>query len=648
MDAAIDATGLGLMDNMIQMKSLTSESEEERSAAQLTDQTVEIDDENHQKILDYLLVRLRASAGKRMNRLSRYARIDQMVVTWQKLTPEDTKREIHEDNTGRQQALPMTIPLAQSHVDDTVAFFSEIFAPLGGNFYSLPGKPEKTGAVKALADEMNQDTLINNYYANVTQAMRQICKYNICGFDVWWEGGDPQGVGTEKTPGNVVDAIDMYNVDWDQTVKDVEKICKDAEWAARFRTRNRLWIMKQAAEGNIINADKVLNPNMKTSSTQSETWNQGKAQFYRDPPAQTKMATDGSDQKTAEGENGGIDWAQFGLGLNSDAYIDILGHEIVKMYCWINPNQFELSDDGEDKLELWQFLICDGRVIIQARAVTDAREIPMYFGRVNKDINMRETMRSISEYIRPFQRFVSFLVNTHVEATRGAIWGIKAYDPTAIDASALKSGETSGLIPTLPGAAGRDVRSIIADLRNNLDTKGNIEDAAGFLELMKQFFPNQNLPAQISGIDRAVTSQVSAVLQGAMRKMHMLARLIDSDIMLPSRQQQYRNIATLSPNKSSFQGITEEDVAQLLASGLGQINREAAAEQVRQLIFALLQNPNTMQTIDLASMFNFWSSLMNIGTNLGDFVIKQPTGPIDATVPNPGGTNGAQAPAVAA
>lgn len=642
MDTTYETTGPGLKDNQIQMESLIADS---KSGDQSAPETITLSDEQHQKLIDYLLARLNGSHSRRLNRISRFARIDQGVVTWQKLSAEDTQREINEDNTGRQQALPMTIPLSQSHIDDTVAFFSEIFAPIGGNFYSLPGKKEKTTAVQALTDEMNQDTQINNYYGHVTQVMRQLCKYNIGGFDVWWSEGDQTGIGQERLPGNVCESIDMYNFDWDSSINDVERIAKDAEWTARFRVRNTFWLLRQAKNGRIMNLHKVLNP---AEVNSNETWNAGKARYYRDPPTQTRMSTNGADTKTMAKENGGMDWESWGLGLDADSAVEINGHEITKMYCWINPNQFDMSETKEDDLQLWCFLIADARVIIQAQPMADAKEIPQYLGRINKD-NMREVMRSIVEYIRPFQRFISFLINTHVEATRGAIWGVKIYDPTGINPSVLAKGETSGLIPTSPGAAGRDVRTVIADMRNNLDTKQNIDDAAGFLELMKQFFPNQNLPAQISGMDRAVTSQVSAVLQGAMRKMHMLARLIDSDVMLPSRQQQYRNIATQSPNKGQFQGITEDDVAQLLASGLGQINREAAADQIRQLIFALLQNPDTMQVIDLASMFNFWSSLMNIGTNLGDFVRKQPEGPIDTQVPNPDGSNGATAaPSVAA
>jgi hypothetical protein len=161
------------------------------------------------------------------------------------------------------------------------------------------------------------------------------------------------------------------------------------------------------------------------------------------------------------------------------------------------------------------------------------------------------------------------------------------------------------------------------DLQNKLDTRDNIADAASFMEFMKQFFPNQSLPAQIAGMDRAVSSQVSAVLQGAMRKMHMLGRLVDSDVMLPSRQAQYRNIARFDPDKAAFASITEEDVAALLSSGIGQINRQAAAEQVREVIFALIQNPDSSARFDLPGLFAYWSVLLDTGTNLGAFVLPQ-------------------------
>lgn len=597
------------------------------------DEVTELDDEQHDALVNYLTHRLDKAHPRRVRRLSRYAKMDQRITTWMKLSPEDSARLQIEDDTGRSQALPMNMPILQAHIDDTVAFFCEVFAPLGGNFYAIPSDKDKSPSMEKLAKMMNRDTKINSYYTQLAFAMRQLCKYNISGMEVYWNPGDSRGVAAQTINGNVVESIDMYNVLWDESIEDVDMIAKKAEWVARPMVRGRLWFVQQALAGKIINADKILDvePDKErfgskyTLAKSSDESPYNVARWYRNPPAQTKMDTEGSDTKTAVGETmtGGVDWAGFGLGLADDTLVGINGHEVVRMYCWINPKQFNLLGEGDeqkDSLELWRFLLVDGKTICLAEKIKDAIEIPMYFGRVNRD-NMRDAMRSISELQIPFQRFVSFLFNTHVEAIRGAIWGTKVYDPTVIDASGIKKGDVAGVLASKkPGA---DVRAAITELRNSNDSRTNIADAGSTMEFMKQLFPNQSLPAQIAGMDRAVNSQVSAVLQGTMRKMHMLIRVVDGDMMLPTRQAQYRNLAEYDEEAKQLADITEEDVADLLTSGLGQLNREAAASQLRDLIFAIIQNQEAMGTFDIAALFRAWSLLTNTGIDLGEFVKQQ-------------------------
>lgn len=575
---------------------------------------------DHDSLLAYLLSRLNSEQHTRTARIQRYARVDQMVSTWQKLSPEDSKREYREEINGKLQAIPMNLPIAQAHIDDAVAFYSEIFAPIGGNFYATPGKFKDSEAMKALIEIMQADTQQSQYYAQVTAVMRSLNKYNFGGFHVVWQDGIQGAAGAASQSGNRVEALDVYNFMYDQTVKDVSKFHLNGEWCAQFKQVNRLWLIRQKLKGGTMNIGEILD------ATEVEgNYGLGQkgmtAKYYKNPPASTQLNEDGSDTRTGEGAQADVDWDSFGLGLGKDNEVPISGHEATHMYCWINPNQFGLSEKNIDSLQLWQFTIVNAKWIISASHVEEASEIPIYISRLNQD-EMAAAARSIAEHLRPFQRFISFLVNTHVEGVRSNIWGLKALDPAMFDVSALKNGETSGiLVSKIPN---RDVRTGFMNLKNESDTRSNISDAGSILELMKQFFPNQALPSQVAGIDRAVTSQVTAVMQGAMRKLHMMVRLIDSSLMQPVRTAQYRNIALYDPDKAKLKGITEETVAALLNSGLGQIGREASAEAIRTLIFALIQNPDSAQQYDLPALYTLWSRLLNIGTDLGEFVKAAP------------------------
>jgi hypothetical protein len=583
---------------------------------------VQITDKQNNELIEYLLCRLQHANQKRTTRIQRYAKVDQLISTWQKLSPEDSKRDVREENTGKLQALPMNLPIAAAHIDDAVAYYAEVFAPLGGNFYQNPSKQETTAQMKELVRMMNEDTQLNQYYMHVCKTMRALNKYNFGGFHVSWTDGDPTSVGGETQPGNVVESLDMYNFIYDEEVKDMDRLHKEAEYAARIRNRSRLWLLKQWRKGKVIRVDKVVGLGKAKAETGSNNPNTNSAKFYKNPPANTRMEKDGQDTRTSDQDSGHeVDWHSYGLSLDSDVETEINGHEIIHMYCWINPNQFELTEDDEDSLELWEFTICDAVNIINLRPVPEATEIPIYVTRMNID-DMKEAARSIAEYLRPFQRFVSFLMNTHIEGIKGSVWGLKAIDPNMFDPSTIKNGETSGLL--VSKKPGSDVRSGFMQLQqNNSDTRQNMQDTGVVMDLMKQFFPNQAIPAQVAGMDRAVNSQVAAVMQSGMRKMIMMTRLVDSSLMLPTRMAQYRNIALYDPDKAMIKNITEAQVANLLNSGLGQIGREAAAESVRSVLFAIIQNQEAMGTFDVPGLFTLWSQLLNLGTDLGDFA-KQP------------------------
>jgi len=574
-----------------------------------------LSDEQHTQLVDYLKSKLDKERPKRGNRIQRFARIDQMVSTWQRLSEEDSMRDSREDMTGKSQAIPVNLPVAQAHIDDAVAFFSEVFAPLGGNFYADPGQRSKTEAVKKLTAKMNQDTKINNYYFNITCAMRALHKYNLGGFHITWTPGNK----LDESEGNKCESIDVYNFMYDPSVVDMQKLHKDGEWAAIAGVRNRLWLIRQAEQNGLINLDKIFSERPGDGSNSYEF---GKASYYRYPPSQTNIESDGGDTKSGNGVSN-VDWAKYGLGTDADSVVDIDGHEVILMYCWINEKQFDLYDEDneESPIQLYRFTLVDGRWIVAMDKMEEATELPIYMARLNVD-ELKEAARSIAEHIKPFQRFMSFLINTHIEGIRSQIWGLKGVDPTMFDVSKIQNGETSGLLVSKIG--GRDVRSGLVKLDNNLDSRQNMADAGSVLDLMKQFFPNQSLPAQIAGMDRAITSQVSAVMQGSMRKLHMFVRMLDSSLMLPTRMAQYRNIAKYDKEKSQFTAVTDEEVADLLNSGLGQITREAAAEQIRSLIFALIQNPDAAKGIDMMGLWTLYSLLLNIGTDLGQFMI-QPT-----------------------
>src|SRR5258708_7836614 len=59
--------------------------------------------DSHQKLLNYLLERIKSAQSTRSGRLQRFSNIDKAVSTWQKLSEGDSVRLAKQHNTGQSQ-----------------------------------------------------------------------------------------------------------------------------------------------------------------------------------------------------------------------------------------------------------------------------------------------------------------------------------------------------------------------------------------------------------------------------------------------------------------------------------------------------------------------------------------------------------------
>ena len=592
-------------------------------------------DEQHSDLLDYLNSRLSAANQDRNVRLTRYAKIDRLISTWMKLSADDSQREEKEDLTGRTQALPMNLPLLATHLEDMVSFFAEVYAPTGRDFYVTPPK-ENSDAAKELAKKMNRDTKARKYYKELCSTLRALIKYNIGGFAVRWEEGG--GFAQMAEPGNRIESIDMYNYLYDPSITDISKVASEAEYAARISNKSQMWLVRKALKGELERVDKViLEEKGRVQDQSGKFMNRMKkeASYYRLPPSHAGLASDGSDTRTSSDTSGQpIDWAAYGAKLAHDEKPDIMGFEVAEMYCWLNPKEFGLvpketqaglegSDAKGNGYALYRFVVIDACQVCRADPIVgvkeEAPEIPHYLSFLTHD-DMKEAQRSIMEMMRGFQRFGSFLMNIFVAGARKNIWGTKIIDPSMLDTSELEQGDVAPILKSK--VAGRDVRTGFLQTDSNAGVGESFTMLTQMMEIVRLFYPSQGLPAQVAGIDRAIGPQVAAVMQGSVRRLHMLCKLLDVDLMGPTRIQCYKNLSV--NDAAGLENLTEEVVAKVLGSGLEHLNAEKAAAAIQAMIFALFQNPDSMATFDMPGLMTYWSRLQNSPSDLGDFVRTQP------------------------
>jgi hypothetical protein len=583
-----------------------------------------LDEASHLVLLEYLKHRLDKGNRGRPSILARFASIDKYVSTWQKLSQADSQRKEKQEATGIAQAINVNLPLTHTHIEDMVSFFAGVYSPTQGDFFSVPD-PALQDQARELIDKLNSDAKASKYFKNLCHVLRALLKYNVGGFAVSF--GDAEDDNTVDGGVNKMDAIDMYNFLHDPAITDPADIPQKAEWAARMFLRNRFYCSLKDGDG-WIGLDPILNGDSNGSV----------AKWYRHPP--TSAGLSAVDDTTAiQGPQGNMDWSKYGASLSNEMTLPIDGYEHVEMYCWINPRDFGLKEAGVtfvDGLYLYRFDILAGSRIVggelisvdgPATGLAGRPDIPYYLGFLNQD-DMQGSQRSTGELLSPFQNYASFLMNADITGTRSSIFGLQGYDPNMFDLSKLPEGATTGRIPSQ--APGRDVRSGLMNVQSQYDTGATMQKLGLLMNLVREFYPSQALPNQIASMDRAVTSQVAAVLQGVSRRLHMLVRILDDDVMSPARFKAYKNIAA---NKAAvIGGLDDAKVRKILGSGLQQLNREAAAQSAKELLFAILQNPQSAQGFDVLSFIQFWGGLMNMSVDLRAFT-KAPA-PQDPNQPN--------------
>lgn len=604
-----------------------------------------LDEKQHNSLLDYLIQRLNSDRKNREMRARRFAAIDKAVSTWQELTPEDGNRRAVVKETGKGQAISINLPIIHTHMDDMVSFFCGVYAPNAGAFYEEPNDSENDSKPRIDAVKtMNGDAKKNKYFKNLMRTMRSLFKYNIGGFLVEWL---PLNDEAEASRGsNHIKSLDMYNVFWDSSIDDPSDIPKKAEWAAWADRANRMELIKAEQSGEYFGVARVIaDPSIPSNGGNV-------ASYYLYPPNHAGLALDGSDDVATKGSR--ANWASYGAQLPGEGVTNLENsHERVQMYCWVNPKDFGLKPPGidtkDDKYVLFKFVILDAKRIVQISLVQLDDEnptpdylprIPMFIGFLNQD-DMGVAQRSIAELLQPFQTYGSFLLNSHVAGSRAAVFGgITAFDPEMFDMSAIPAGESVARVPSKK--PGRDVRSGVQNINSNPDTGQAMDDLSKLMALIDKFFPGQALPSQIAGLDRAVTSQVSALLQGVNRRLHMLVRTIDDDILAPTRMEQVLNM--IRNGQGEFSGMSETAIMNFIGSGLAQLNREVAAQAYQQLLFAIIQNPAAAQEYDVVGMMNEWGSMQNIDMHLERFRRQPPAG----VTPAPAEGGGPPAPQMSA
>ncbi len=584
---------------------------------------------NHDKLRRYVLQRLVRGASVRDNQLARYAQIDKDVSGWMKLSDEDKVRIKEQFQNGVPKARLMNLPISWIQLDDMLTYLVQTFSPGKAMFYHT-GKPDEADASNQIVLLMNNHSIYAGYYRQMIHACFAMLKYNIGGFMMGWEEefgprlardetGTVQSINEKVWVGNKIQALDMYNTLFDPTVNPVD-LFKDGEWACRVRIKSHYWLAVRAAQGIYFNVKDCLD------SKDNEYFKT--MRFYKHPPTEAQF---GEDESTTS------NW----ISRLSDSpnHFNSNGYEIVETYIRLNPTDFGLIPGADkakrNRYETWRVTMLGDRDIIDCTVMNNVHNhIPFYVGLVNDDA-MERNQKSVEEILQPLQNFASHLMNIHIQATRKKLFGLTFYDKSIVDLAKIPDGEVAGFIPAEITGQGKKISDGIYEHKTEIDTERTMQDLSGIFQIVQQFFPLQASPSQIASIDRAVSSQVAAVQQGTNRRIQKIATLLDASCFRPMRFGMYYNILQYQDDGADvvdFRGrsikvdlstLKQTDLPFIIGMGLKAIDRQAIADRLQQVIFALIQNPNSAARVDVLAMIDYWTDMLDVDIDMKQFQVQQ-------------------------
>lgn len=592
-----------------------------------------------QKLVEYILERLRLANIERTSRIQRCTDIDIQMSGFIKLDIDDRKREADNKRGKPPKPVKHNLPLTMAQIDEAVTYLMSVFAP-NMDIFVATSRADKQAIAEGLMEEVNGQGQLGQYYREMCKMCLNALKYNIGGFSIAWEkhmgytfenmgGGQVQKKVGVVWEGNTIKSLDMYNFLFDTSVHPVD-LPQKGEFFAEIIPITPFRAKKMGEDGKLFGIGRFVNETMPLSPNDGAN----QISFYYNPPSVR--------ENVGNADGGVTNWRQIlsaagGAG-NAQSSRPVL--EIAYYTTWIYPNDFGLSDSKV--CELWRIAMVNGRYIGFAVKLDDTHGmLPCAMAAPIEDDLINE-QRTYAEQLLPLQHFASFLLNTHQDATRKAIYGITLYNPNIFPGLDKSPDEmVGGMIPMRSSATDIDISKAFQQINDAPDTDQNVDMVSKIMEIMQKILPT-NQAQQVASLERATEYQAAATVQASNRRNLKIARMISDQALTVLKFQMmyniYSNIGQIEytdPQTGQTQTISPADLIDAkieldVGTGLRGIDRLMQIQIMKDILTLVVQSQQAIQEIDLVSLLNYIAGLAGDKTDLAQFKRPSPAAPPNA------------------
>lgn len=589
------------------------------------------------RIVHHIVSRLMLSDTERRNRVQRMQEIDiQLSGVVNIKNEEKAERKRDRENKLGRPASPTkhNLPLAYSQIDDCVTYCMSLFAP-EMNIFIATSTARKQAVAEGLTREIGKHGQTLQYYRNFSKFVLNAIKYNLGALSVKWEkcegtifsadnANEPTGITGQLTTkkgtvweGNVLKSCDMYNFLYDTSVHPVDLPLR-GEYFAEVELKTAFHVKRMKQQKILFGIERYINSVAPIATSSNST-------FYITPP-------DIREKQLASDTGNRTNFQQI-LSVGNPASQSTLGIELVWYTTWIIPSEYAISDS--DELELWCLCMANGQFITSAFQIDVSHgQLPVAAAAPIED-DCENNQRTYAEMLFPLQHFASFLMNTHVEATRKALYGITVYDKNAFPGLDLDTEDLIGArIPMKSTAQGVTIDQMFRHYNEAPQTDQNVQMIANIVDLMQKILPT-NMANQVADLQRATEYQAAATVQASSRRNLKIARTINDQALTPVKFQMmyniYENVNLIEYTGAdgSIQKITPKDLldAQIefdVGTGLKGMDRLMQVSIFKDLMSYLFQVKGMDQQVDLLGLLSYVTQIAGFETDLTQFRLATP------------------------
>lgn len=247
-------------------------------------------------------------------------------------------------------------------------------------------------------------------------------------------------------------------------------------------------------------------------------------------------------------------------------------------------------------------------------------------------------MISYSETLIPMQNFASYLINAKQRGYKKQLYGLTFYDKNKIDMrqvlNATSDNQFENAYIPVDVSDGGSVGQFVQSFNDAPDTSGTMPDLSAVVDIMQTLLPTDSRQS-LANLSRVSQWQAQRTVRETDKRTIKIGRLLNASLISPIIYQSVYNILqylTEIPMRLDDGSITMVNIAELrnqdlelkISSALRGIDKDLAADRLRDVINSLIQVPNISSDINIPNLVRYWSTLMGIDIDLAQFKIESP------------------------